>query len=185
MSQSKIHVRYAKALFQLALEKGFLDEVKKDMDFLLKSYSENDNFSGLAVNPSIVGKKKHAIFTELFGELIHPLTFSFLELLLGKKRELFIPGIARHFAHLYRKEKNILKVTLISSDQLEKETIKTILSKLRELLCCEVEFELKTDESLVGGFRLKMDDILLDASVQGELKKIRNTLIGKTALIKT
>lgn len=185
MSQSKIHVRYAKALFQLAREKGLLDEVKKDMDFLLRAYSENDNFSGLAANPAIGGRKKHAIFAELFIKNVHALTFSFLELLLEKKRELFVPGIARRYTFLYRKEKNILSVTLISSGELVKETVDMILNKLKELFCCEVEFDLKMDENLIGGFQLKIDDVLLDASIQGELKKIRNTLIEKTALLRT
>lgn len=181
MNQSKIHVRYAKALFQLALEKGVLDEVKKDIDLLFKIFSEHDDFIGLSSNPVIKGEAKRRIYQALFSRHIHALTFSFIELLLENKREEFIPDIARRFIFLYKKEKNILSVTLTSSEKLGKESVDLILSRLKDLFGCEVEFDLKTDETLIGGFQLKIDDMLVDASVKGELKKIRSDLIDKTS----
>lgn len=181
MNQSKIHVRYAKALFQLALEKGVLDEIKKDIDLLFKIFSEHDDFKGLSSNPVIKGEAKRKIYQALFKQHIHTLTFSFIELLLENKREEWIPDIARRFIFLYKKERNILTVTLTSAEKLEKESVDMILSRLKDLFKCEVEFDLKTDESLIGGFQLRIDDVLVDASVQGELRKIRSNLIDKTS----
>jgi F-type H+-transporting ATPase subunit delta len=181
MNQSKIHVRYAKALFQLALEKGVLDEVKADIDLLYKIFSEHDDFIGLSSNPVIKGEAKRKIYHALFSKHIHTLTFSFIELLLENKREEFIPDIARRFIFLYKKEKNILSVTLTSSEKLGKDSVDMILARLKVLFRCEVEFDLKTDETLIGGFQLRIDDMLLDASVKGELKKIRSDLIDKTS----
>lgn len=184
MNQSKIHVRYAKALFSFSLEKGVLDEVKKDMDLLISLFSENENFFGLSNNPAIKGEKKRKIFSELFEERIHPVSFSFMELLLENKREEFIPGIARHYIDLYKREKNIKAVTLTSAEKLDDESVRLILVNLQDILCCEVEFDLKTDENLIGGFQLIIDDLLVDASVQGELRKIKNKLLSTGIKVK-
>ncbi len=174
MNFSKIHVRYAKAFFQHALEKKLLENSKNDMELLLRTFSENDNFSELAANPLIKGNKKLKIFGELFANQIHPVSLSFLEMLLANNREAFLPGIARRFIYLYKKEKKIVTVTLTSAENLENASLEMILTLLRIFFGCEIEFELKTDEKLIGGFHLRIDDLLLDASIHGELKKIRN-----------
>lgn len=177
MNLSKIHVRYAKALFQLAMEKGVLEKVRNDMELLLNIFTENDDLKRLAATPTLKAEARRKIYQELFVKYIDKLTFSFIELLLENKREEFIPGIARRFIYLYKKEKKILSVTLTSAELLSDEMVNLIMKKLKEMFVCEVEFDLKTDSKLIGGFQLKIGDTLVDASVNGELRKIRNELL--------
>lgn len=176
MSQSKIHVRYAKALFSLARERNELDRVRQDMELMLQVFSENDNFIGVFSNPSFRGVFREEFLKRIFGDQISKLTYSFIELLLDKNRELFFPGMARRFLFFYKKEKGILTVTMTSAVHLNKETIEHIRKRIASLHSCEVEMECLINPDIIGGFLLRIDDKLMDASIRGELKKIQEEL---------
>jgi F-type H+-transporting ATPase subunit delta len=176
MSQSKIHVRYAKALFSIARKQGEIDRVRQDMELILKIFSENDNFTVVFSNPSFRGAFREKFFKQVFGDQLCERTYSFIELLLDNKRELFLPGMARRFLFLYKKEKGILTVTMTSAVQLSTETIEHIRKRIASLHSCEVEMECLINPDLIGGFLLRIDDRLMDASIRGELKKIQEEL---------
>ncbi|MBQ3975977.1 MAG: F0F1 ATP synthase subunit delta [Bacteroidales bacterium] len=46
-----------------------------------------------------------------------------------------------------------------------------------------MDLNVKLDPSLIGGFRLVVDDLLLDASVSSQLEKLRRQFIEKTSRI--
>ena len=60
MNDSKISVRYAKALFELALEKNKLVEIEADMR-LIQEISLMDEFRALLANPVVVPTKKEQV----------------------------------------------------------------------------------------------------------------------------
>ena len=49
---------------------------------------------------------------------------------------------------------------------------------LGKKLDCKVVLEQKTVKGLIGGFKLRMGRYMVDASVQGSLRKIKKSLAG-------
>jgi len=49
--------------------------------------------------------------------------------------------------------------------------------QLKELSNKEVIPNFTTDESLIGGFTVKINDTVIDASVKQQLKKLRKSLV--------
>jgi len=60
MNDSKISVRYSKALFETALEKNILDNVNRDM-ILISEICKNPETKEFLQNPVIVPSKKSEI----------------------------------------------------------------------------------------------------------------------------
>lgn len=54
---------------------------------------------------------------------------------------------------------------------------KRIISELNEYVGVKVELKKKVDEGLLGGLVIKVDDELIDGSIAGSLKDLKNKLI--------
>jgi len=177
MNYSKISVRYSKALFLLAKEKELLDNIKDDIYLIGDSIKLVPEFSLLISSPIIAPSKKQEIIQSIFKNKIHQLTFSFLNLLVNNKREDHIADIIRNFIKLYKKDKNIKTVVLttpVSIDQsLENEISKLIKTKFET----NIELIKEVDKNIIGGFILKIENQLLDASVSSQLKRIKQELL--------
>ena len=69
--------------------------------------------------------------------------------------------------------------TVVSNPQLEQK-IRALIS---DMTGCGLDLNVKLDPSLIGGFRLVVDDLLLDAGVSSQLEKLRRQFIEKTSRI--
>ena len=179
MNDSKIAVRYAKALFLSAKEKKVLDKVYNDVVFVLDICRQVNELMDLFHSPIIPASKKKIIVREVFRPDVNKLTLNFLDLIILNKRETFIPDIARRFISVYKKHKGITSATLKTATPVDREVRNRIIDLIDKAYKTKVDLAGKVEESLIGGFVLRIEDHLLNASVSSELKKIKKELIGK------
>jgi F-type H+-transporting ATPase subunit delta len=175
MNESKISVRYSRALFQSALEKKILDKVYQDMVFI-SEVCLIPEAKELLNSPIIVPSKKSGIFHAVLDGKVEKLTLSFIELVVKNGRESFIPSIARVFMHDTLKHKGITEsvlTTAVSVDRKIKNQISELISKVFGL---KVELKEIIDKDIIGGFILKVDDNYIDASIRKNLRKIEKEL---------
>lgn len=173
MSLTKITVRYAKALFELSLEKNLLERVKDDMALINTVCHENKALVNMLHNPVIKADKKQKVLRLIFSASIHPLSLSFLNILSRKRREHFIDGIADAFVKIYMEHMGITTAQVTTAAPLaesEKGTILGILSKLTEK---EIELVETIKSEIIGGFIIQMDDYQVDQSVTTKIKKLK------------
>lgn len=178
MNQSKITVRYARALFLLAKEKNMLDIVKEDMKLIFNVFQTINDFALLLESPIITISKKQNIIREIFKAKIHEISLSFLDLITKNKREIYIKDIARNFLNLVKKHKGIKTTVFTSAVSIDQSLRKHIIEQVKKSFNTEVELIENTDEKLIGGFILRVDDQQFDASISTKLKKIKHDLIN-------
>ena len=123
MKQVKVSSRYAKALFDLALENKVLDDIKNDMELISSVSSESKDFNYILDSPIINENKKLAIFKAVFENKIHNLTFSFFKIIVKKNRESCLNEISSHFIELYKDYKGIKTAILTTTSKID-DTIK-------------------------------------------------------------
>jgi F-type H+-transporting ATPase subunit delta len=178
MRQTKVASRYAKALFDLALESGKLEEVRQDL--LLIAGVNHDEFKTLLASPVIRSDKKIAVFEAVFSGKVQPITISFFKLIFAKGRAVAMAEIIEAFAELYRHQKGIKVVELTTavpvSDAIVTE-IKTLLSGNAFLKGKSIELRAKVDPSILGGLVVQVDDQLFDASIKHDLQHIKRQFI--------
>ncbi|PID92228.1 MAG: ATP synthase F1 subunit delta [Bacteroidetes bacterium] len=176
MNESQISVRYAKALFQSALESKELDKVYADME-LLSQVCKMEDFEAMLVLPSLQPGDKCKITAEIFSKKMTDKSLALIDLVIRNKRELYLTGIARNFIRLYREEKGIRTATLYTAEAVDKGTGEEIKKLIAKLYNSEVELSSEVDAGLIGGFVLTVEDMRYDASVATSLKKMRNQLL--------
>jgi F-type H+-transporting ATPase subunit delta len=170
-------MRYAKAFFRLAKEKGQLDLLKKDMDMVRSFCDESSGFKLLLESPVLKISQKIKLLDSMLEGKIQKPTLNFIRLVTHNKREAYLPGICRDFLAMYREEKGIKTAVLTSAVPLSKTTANQIHSFLEKELKLTVEMSMKTDPDLIGGFVLRIDDKQVDASILNQLRKIKVTLL--------
>ncbi len=177
MTEQRVSLRYAKAIFDTAKIAGSIDLVYND--FL--KISEYLNISGelLAVlkSPVITSWRKAELFKNLFNSLVSELTYDFLMLLVEKERENYIPDIISVYERLYFKEKNIIKADVTTSREMDDVLKEKILSKLSSKLSKTVIPTFKVDPLIKGGIMIRVEDWVFDATIRNQLALLRTRLI--------
>lgn len=174
MYQGQINVRYAKSLFQLAVEKEMVDEIKKDIDLILDTFQDDDNLARVIDYPVIKASKKSHILQELFQDKITKYTMSFLMLVIKNKREKHIKNICIDFSDIYVKHKGIKKAVLTTAFDLSRTQKENIKKSIEKKFKSSVELDTKLDESLIGGLIIQVDDKQLDLSVARQIQNLRD-----------
>jgi F-type H+-transporting ATPase subunit delta len=177
MDQSKINVRYAKAFFTLAKEKGLTIELRKDAGLVASVCESSSDFILMLESPVVKTSKKAEALKLIFEDKVNVLSLNFLLLIIENKRESYIPGIFRNLEDLYRHEEGIKSAVLTSAQPLNDALVLQIRKTLETEFNAKVELRQKVDVNLIGGFVLRVEDKQYDASLSTQLKKIREQLL--------
>lgn len=175
MNSTKAASRYAKALLELAIEQGNLEKVAADMAYMHKVCSEEKEFVILLNSPIIKSDKKISIFNSLFGDFDR-LSSMFIDLIAKNRREYMLGDIAASFDAQLKAHKGIVPVTLISAKVLNAKTKDMIMEKISASVKGKLEVNEEIDESLIGGFIVRMDDKQIDASIATQFKNLKQRL---------
>ncbi len=179
MNQSKIAVRYAKAFFELALEKNQLEKLKKDIDTIAAASVQQD-IQLLLESPVVKTSKKKKLLASIFKEKVEAMSLNFLLMIADNKREMHIPAICRNFIDRYRKHKGIKAAKVTTALDIDDDLKKQISKVIADVFNSEVELTTAENTELIGGFILRVGDQQIDASVSTKLKKIKREFLSKT-----
>lgn len=175
MNDSKISVRYARALFQSAIEKKALDKVYQDMIFI-SELCLIPEVKELITSPVIVPSKKSRILNAVLEGNVEKLTLSLISMVVKNGRESFIPAIARVFMHDTMKYRGITESLLTTAVKVDSKVKNQISELISSVLGTKVELKEKIDKDIIGGFILRIDDNYIDASIKNKLRKIKKEL---------
>jgi F-type H+-transporting ATPase subunit delta len=179
MNDSKISVRYSRALFDSANEKNLLGKVYEDMIFI-SELCKVPEMKEVLMSPIIIPSKKKQILHKVTENNIQKITLSLLDLVVRNGRERSLPAIAREFIRRTKEHNGITESVLTTAVSVD-ERIKT---QVRDLITgifkTKVELKEVVDKEIIGGFILKVEDSYIDASIRNKLRKIEKELKGRT-----
>lgn len=180
MNEGLIPRRYAKALFKVAVERNCENRIYQFMLQLDASFKASEQFRNVIKNPFVDNKDKIEAITAAANADKSDKTFvDFLHLLIQNRRIDLCGLIAEAFVTLFRQQRNIHRVELISATKLSPE-IENRVKKIVEqhLHGATMEFESQIDPEIIGGFIIIVDNERLDASLRHQLKEIRLNLLN-------
>ena len=174
---SRVAKRYSRALFQLALEEKKLEEVENDFIQIEDLSHESDEFKNFISNPLISEIEKAEIMAELFKDKLSAIGYNFLQLLTNKKRSSLLPDVIEEFQLMILQHRNILQGELVSVVDLSDTQIEKIKANIEKLTGKSVLFDMRLDPSIIGGFIVKVEDMIIDNSIRFQLNKLRERLV--------
>lgn len=173
MPNPRLASRYAKSLIDLAIEKGRLEQVFTDMQWLQGVCKSNRDFVNMLRSPIIKAGTKKKIIEAVTSGKVGQITSGFNSLLTIKGRERHLPEIIAAFIKAYKTYKDIQTIKLTTASPVSDQVKNAIVEQVKKSANFKnVELEEKLDADLIGGFVLQIGDQLVDASIAYDLKAI-------------
>ena len=184
MQQSRLAVRYAKSLLDLATEQKSVDALFADMQCVFNTCKNNVELLQV-LNSPINADKKIAVLSAIFNSSIQPITQAFIALIVKKGREAKLYEISAAFIALVKELKQIKTVKITTATAINDAVKQQLATKIAAGFEGKtVELETAMNADLIGGFVIEMDDKLYDASIRKELNDIRNQFTNNNYISK-
>ena len=163
---------YAEALFEVATEKGKLDEIHDQLGEVADAIAENRDLQVFLFSPYFSsGEKREGIGRAITGA--EPELTNFLELLAEKHRMPAIFRIRQRFDEMWAREKRRLAVRLTTAVELPSNLVEQLGKEIEEQTGQTIELEADVDQNILGGLVLQVGNMVLDASVRNKLERLR------------
>ncbi|CAL4317521.1 F0F1 ATP synthase subunit delta [Buchnera aphidicola] len=165
---------YARAIFELAIEKKSINKWKRMLIFI------NDIVSSKKIEQFLSGSLSANYLSSCFifiaGDQIDENAKNLIKLLAKNQRFKIFGHILKNFLNLLNSyEKNIV-VELTSAYSLQENHIIKIRSVLEKILLCKINFVYKIDHLILDGILIKINDTVFDFSIRNHLQQLSNIL---------
>ncbi|SDQ15206.1 ATP synthase F1 subunit delta [Flagellimonas zhangzhouensis] len=172
MNQNRAAIRYAKATLDFAVEKKAADAVEKDMREIAATLAENVELQNVLESPIIKAEVKKNTLLEIFKGA-NEITKGLVDTLIGNKRIAMLQDVAYKYIILFEKMKGEEVAYVTTAVPLTAELEKKILAQVTKATGNKVTLENKVDESIIGGFVLRVGDTQYDASIANKLNGLK------------
>lgn len=176
MSGYRVASRYAKSVFDLAIELKQVDQVYEDMLLVEEVCKANRLLLVLLKNPVVRFDYKLNVLTRIFEKHVNKITLKFFNLICRKNRADILPDTSKVFVTYYHEYKGIVRANVSSAVALSAAIHKDFEGIIAKATGKKVELDAKVDESLIGGYVLKIGDDMLDNSMKNKLNALRREL---------
>ncbi|SFS34484.1 F0F1 ATP synthase subunit delta [Marininema halotolerans] len=180
MSQSIVAKRYAKALFQVASEKGRLDEVAQEWQSVVDALDHHPKLIGWLTHPRVAAEEKKVLFGKLFANLSDT-TRNLLFLLIDRNREDVIEAVGTEYTKLAHESKGVAEAEVVTARALTEEEEKELIAVFQKQIGKSLIVKNRVDSDLLGGVIVKIGDRLYDGSLAGKLERFRKQLTSSRA----
>jgi F-type H+-transporting ATPase subunit delta len=166
---------YAEALFDVAKEKGKLDQVRDELGQFVDALDANRELQVFFLSPYFSSAEKvDGLKRAVAGA--DPELLNFLELLIEKHRMAELSRIRRHFEDLWKRENRRLDVTVTSAIELDPAVVAKIGEEIERQTGHKVDLASSVDGEILGGIVLQVGNMVLDASIRNRLEKLRKSV---------
>jgi F-type H+-transporting ATPase subunit delta len=172
MLDTTIAVRYARAMFRITKAAGNAALVSDELLAFCRAVDTEKMLKRVLYHPGITAAEKKAVVSGLLTGNADASTIRFISYLIGKKRILHLPGIARELAALIVDDENRITVRIETFKPMSDDLQKRIAEQLAAMLDKKITVESKLEPSLMGGIRLTLGNRVIDGSVSHQLKNL-------------
>jgi F-type H+-transporting ATPase subunit delta len=173
MNNPKVNIRYAQALFDLALERNEIETARKDMKMIDSICNQNPDLMVMLNSPVISSDKKLSVMHMLFSGKIDKMAMGFVNIIIRKRRDAHLNHIAQKFEDLYLDYKNIKKAVVTSAIPLSENLRQSIKKALEDQTKGTIILNEVVDPEVIGGLIVKVGNQLYDDSLRQKLVDLR------------
>jgi F-type H+-transporting ATPase subunit delta len=166
--------RYARALFDLALESKNLDKVAKDLAAILGMIAASKDFERLVISPVFTAdEQKRSVMAILKKAKIKGLSANFMGLVAENRRLFAFENMVKAYTVMLARHRGEISAEITSAQKLSAKQVKDLKAALKSVAGRDVTLESKIDESLLGGLIVKVGSRMVDTSLKNKLDNLK------------
>jgi F-type H+-transporting ATPase subunit delta len=163
---------YADALFEAARDQDKLDVVHEQLDQFADAVAADRDLQVFLFSPYFSSaEKREGISRAVSGA--EPELLNFLELIAEKHRMPAIFRIRDQYDELWAEANKRLEVTLTSAVELDPKIVERVGKEIERQTDRTIDLRSEVDEGILGGLRLQVGNMVLDASLRNQLERLR------------
>jgi F-type H+-transporting ATPase subunit delta len=182
MSDFVISTRYANSLMMISEEKDILNNTIEEVSLIKNTMVASRELRVFLDNPIISSEKKGKVLKELFDSRVSSDLTNFLQFLVEKGRENLLLEISKRFLFLSNQKLNRVDVDIVSAIELDEKQKAEIKTKLEKMVNKTITSSFKVDASIIGGFKARFSDTVVDASIKHQLEMLKKKLFQEEYL---
>lgn len=172
MAGTRAAIRYAKAVLSLASDQKSEEAVSTDMQLIASTIEQNEELDAMLKSAVVKSELKKATLKKIFPKL-NAITSGMFDVLVSNKRIDILKDIAIKYSVLFDELKGKEIAIVTTAVPMTKDLEKKVLAKVKTLTTRKVELKNIVDESILGGFVLRVGDKQYNASIANKLNKLR------------
>jgi F-type H+-transporting ATPase subunit delta len=170
--------RYARALFELALDAKSVDAVKADIEKFAAMMAESADLNRMVRSPVFGAEERsRALAAVLAKAEIGGLASNFLMFVTANRRLFSIGEIIRDFRKLVARWKGEVTAEVTAAEKLSDAHLEAIKSALKSITGEKsVDLHVKIDPAIIGGLMVKLGSRMVDSSLRTKLNAIKHAM---------
>jgi len=177
MSTRGSAARYARALFDVALQESIADRAETDLAAFAELIAAHDSVQRVLTHPAIPAARKRGLTQELAARLGLTTPVTKVLLLLAERDRL---GLVPDLLAIYRERlldyQQVVRAEVTTADALSADSEAQLRERLARATGRRVTLTTKVDPAIVGGVIARIGSTVYDGSLAAQLAKIRERL---------
>ena len=169
---------YAKAMFDVASESGKIEVIKSDLDIVYSSLLVDKDIYDFFKSSFIDGNLRMRILKKVYAGKISEETFNLIAILIERDLIHTLFAIIVEYENLCNEYYNIAVARIITASDINNiDDIEKLKECIRNMIKDrDVHFIFHTDENIIGGFVIEIEDIVYDYSIRRILKELKTSI---------
>ena len=178
MTAGGLSRRYAKALADVAAERGVLEPVGRDLRAVAGLLKEHREAAAFFANPAIPLTDKRRVLQSLAERVgVSPLSARFLGLILERRRLPHLEEMAFAYEELIDERLSRVKATVTAAIPLPDPVLEQLKARLGTATGKEVYLQSRFDPTILGGLVAQVGGTIYDGSLKTQLRRMREHLL--------
>jgi len=167
--------RYARALFELALDTKSVDAVKTDLEQFDALISESADLHRLVRSPVFGAEEQLRALSAILDKAgIKGTAANFLRVITTNRRLFAVRDMIRAFRALVARHRGEVTAQITVAEKLSDKNFDALKDALKSVTGGkDIDFDVKIDPSIIGGLIVKVGSRMVDSSLRTKLNSIK------------
>jgi len=173
MIETRAAIRYAKAILSVATHNKSSDKILLEMNQIAHAIVSNPALNEALKSPVVKLSEKLGVLDKVFNSFSAEVKLLFQTLAQNKRIDL-LEEISLQYKRLYDQLNNKEDATVTTAVPMTPAMEIKVTGKLKTLSSKEISLKKIVDETILGGFILRVGDQQYNASVSNQLNELKN-----------
>lgn len=174
---TSVSLQYAKAVFDLAKEKGLVDDFAVYLEISKKLFIDDHNIYSTFNHPAISIDEKKVMLDSCLKDYVDNTFLNYLKVLVDNNRLNELNDILESFKLLQNDYHNRCDATIYTKYELSEEEKNRIKESLIKKYNKDINLNIVIDQTIVAGIRIVIDDHIIDATIKSEMLDLKKELV--------
>jgi F-type H+-transporting ATPase subunit delta len=170
--------QYAKSILAVAKKLNAMEDIMNSLNRVESWLKQDARFRAFLQSKKISSEQKKEILQKTLSDWCHAVVIEFLVIVSEDRNISTVRQVCTVYQKLAKEELGIVSVHAEVAEAVNESDAASLKLRLDEILGKNSDLTIEVNPDLLGGIKLRVEDTYLDASLQHQLKRMRDTFVS-------